>query len=227
MDWLTLTPLVALLAGAPAEDKNFMVTGFDRVRIEGPFQVELRAGSPGAVASGDPRAIAHVAVRVEGSTLIINGGTSGWKLRAVEAPGSARIIVSTPVLRGLAVSGGAMVRVAEMRGARVDLGLTGGGAIEVTAMRADDLGVTLIGDGTITLAGSAVQARLRSYGKGSIEASGLTAGDATLSAQSSGSLSIAVRYTASINATGTGTVTVLGSPRCRVTGPGPVACANR
>ncbi len=228
MPWPILAPLLLLVAAAsPADDKRFMVTGFDRVRVDGPFQVEIVTGSPGATASGDPKALDHVAIRVDGSTLIVNTGTIGWELRAVEAPGTVRIRVSVPALKGLAIRGGAQVEVAAMRGGRIDLGLNGAGSIAVRDLRADDLFVTLTGSGAITLAGSTARARVRSFGEGSVAAEALTAGEAVLIGESKGDLRIGVRYSAQVNTRGPGKVSVLGQASCKVIGSGPVDCANR
>lgn len=228
MPWPTLAPLLLLVSAAPpADEKRFVVTSFDRVRVDGPFVVEIVPGSPGARASGDARALDHVAVRVDGGTLIVNTGTIGWALRAVEAPGTVRVTISVPALTGLAIRGGAQVEVAEMRGGRVDLGLNGAGSIVVKAVRADDLFVTLTGTGAITLAGTAARARVQSFGQGSVDAEALTAGDAVLRGESSGDVRMRVRYNAQISSRGTGMVSALGQPACKVTGSGPVECAGR
>jgi hypothetical protein len=228
MRWLALAPLLLLVSAAPPpEEKRLMVTSFDRIRVDGPFQIEVTTGQPSATIAGDPRTFEHIAIRVDGSTLVVSTGQLGWAKRAEEAPASARILLSAPSLRALAVNGGARVRIAEMRGSRVDIGLNGAGSIEVSALRAEDLNVTLIGTGAITLAGTALQARVRSSGAGSVEAEGLTANDAVLLSESSGNLRMRVRYTAQVNSTGIGGVAVLGTPKCRVTGAGPVDCPNR
>lgn len=227
MRWLTPAFFLLLVSAAPpAEEKRFMVTGFDRVRVDGPFQVEIVAGSPAATASGDPRALDHVVVRVTGSTLVVNTGTIGWELRKAEFPGSARIRVSLPVLRGVTINGGAHVDVAGMRGDRIDLGLNGGGALTVRDLSAQELFVTLTGSGQMTLAGTAVRARVRSWGTGAVMADGLSAETAVLIGESSGPLRMQVRSAAQIISRGQGAVTVLGDAKCRVTGSGPVECAN-
>ncbi|MEI9850479.1 MAG: DUF2807 domain-containing protein [Sphingomonas sp.] len=98
-----LLPLL-LLAGAarPADERVFMVTGFDRVRVDGPFDVEIRAGlSPRASATGDTRALARLSVRVEGGTLIVGTGSRGWDLK----PGEGRGLAQDHAHRGLAPRG--------------------------------------------------------------------------------------------------------------------------
>lgn len=219
--------LMLLLVSASAPDeRTYMVTGFDRVRVEGPFTVEIVTGAPRATAAGAPLALDRLGIRVEGSTLVINAGTIGWETgnRArIEAP---RITISVPALRGVAINGGARVRIAEMKGARVDLSLNGGGEILVGNIRADALGALLTGGGGLSLSGTAGQVRVRSYGAGSVDAGGLTANDAVLISESSGEMRMAVRYTARVMALGSGRVSVSGQPECKVSGTGPVECGT-
>jgi len=220
-----LAPLLLLAAApAPQDERAFMFTGFDRLRVDGPFTVEVETGSPGATASGDPRALDRLSLRVEGATLIVNIGTTGWELRAGESAGSARIRIRTTSLRGVLTNGGANVHVAEMRAPRVDLALNGGGAITVDRVQADDTNISLIGTGAVTLGGTTLKGRIRAYGAGSVDASALTANEATLISETSGEIAMKVRYTARVMALGAGRVRVTGQPQCTVSGPGPVEC---
>lgn len=69
---LALAPLLLLVgAAAPGDERVVMVTGFDRLRIDGPFAVEVAPGSPGVTIAGDRAALDRVAVRVEAGTLVI------------------------------------------------------------------------------------------------------------------------------------------------------------
>ena len=227
MRWLLLAPLLILAAAAPDDERRYMVTGFDRLRVDGPFVVEVVAGSPGATAEGDAKALDRLRIRVEGSTLIVSTGTTGWELRSGERAGSTRIRVSVPSLRAVLLNGGARVTVGEMDAARVDLGLNGAATLTVGAIRTENLHATLTGTGAMTIAGTAGKARVRLYGAGSIDASRLTAREATLISESTGSLSMAVRYTAQVLALGAGTVSVTGNPECTIRGPGPVECSGK
>ena len=78
------TLLPALLAAAvlatpaSAATRNFGISGFDRVRVEGPFKVRLSTGvAPFARASGTPDAVDRLAVTVEGRTLVVRT-QSAW-----------------------------------------------------------------------------------------------------------------------------------------------------
>ena len=74
-------PIIALLvlasmpaasdAAAPAS-RNYSITSFDRIRIDGPYKVELRTNvSPYARASGSPLALDGLSIGVEGNTLVV------------------------------------------------------------------------------------------------------------------------------------------------------------
>ncbi|MES2443052.1 MAG: DUF2807 domain-containing protein [Pseudomonadota bacterium] len=227
MRWLALVLLLALTASAAPQEKRYLVSGFERVRIDGPYEVEIVRGPFSARAEGDARALEQLDVHVDGTILVVGAGARGWELRAGESVATPRIMLSTPVLRAVLVNGGARVRVTEMRSARVDLALNGPGAITVGALDADDLNTTITGAGAMTIAGNARRVRVRSNGAGGFDGTGLTAGDATLVSESSGPMRIGVRYTARVIALGIGTVHLDGKPECTISGNGPVECAGK
>ncbi len=97
-------PILALLAlaslpvaaAAPATQRNFSVTSFDRIRIDGPYQVDLRTNvAPYARASGTPVSLDGVSIKVEGRTLIVRSGSGGWGGYAGEGRGPVTIEVGT------------------------------------------------------------------------------------------------------------------------------------
>ena len=70
-----LAALCALLAAAPADaaTRNFAITSFDRVRIDGPYKVQLATGiAPFASATGSAQALDGLAVDVQGRTLVVH-----------------------------------------------------------------------------------------------------------------------------------------------------------
>jgi hypothetical protein len=210
--------LLTLAAAAPADERSFLVTGFDRLRVEGPIEVEVATGSPAATATGERRALDALLVRVDAGTMVVRPGNDG--------SGVPRVRVTVPALRGVFVNGSGRVRIAAARGSRVDLSLNGAGTLDVGDVAAGDLNVTLTGGGTMSLAGKAERARVRSYGAGSVDAARLTAGEATLVSESSGDIGVTARYSARATALGTGTIRIGGKPECRVSGPGPIECGG-
>lgn len=215
---LAILLLLMFTAPASAQERSFLVTDFDRLRVEGAIEVEVVSGSPAARASGERRALEALTVRVDAGTMVVRPGNDG--------EGIPRVRISVPALRGVLVNGGGRVRIGEARANRVDLALSGAGTLSVGDVAAAELVVTMTGGGTITLAGTADRARIRSYGAGSIDAARLTAGEATLVSESSGDIDMTVRYLARATALGTGAIRVAGNPECRVAGPGPATCGR-
>ena len=76
MKQLILAAFLLSAAFAPtavsAAERNFGVSGFDRVRVDGDYKVTLTVGvAPFAKAKGSARALDPVDVVVEGRTLIV------------------------------------------------------------------------------------------------------------------------------------------------------------
>lgn len=83
--------LAALAAAAPAAERRHTVTDFDRVHVEGPFEVTLATGRPSsAVVSGSPAAIERVSIEVQGRVLRIRPNRSAWGGYPGEGAGPVR-----------------------------------------------------------------------------------------------------------------------------------------
>ena len=220
-----LLPL--LIAGpAQADERRYMLSGFERVRIEGPFIVTVTPGSAGARTTGEPRSLDTVTVRVDGTTLVIAPSVNAWG----GYPGAARtvpaVVVTAPSLRAVAVIGGAKVSVARLDGQRVNVSLSGSRTLDGGRIAADRVIATVIGNGAMTLAGRALYGRFQTNGAGTIDAGKLEVGALSVNAQSAGDSTFAARDTADVVALGQGRVTVLGSPACKVAGTAPVVCGK-
>ena len=226
MRWLVLAPLLLIAASAP-DQKTFLVSGFERVRVDGPYQVDIVRGPNAARAEGDPKALDQLDIHVDGSTLVIDAGTRSWETRAGESVAAPHVMLSTPLLSSVTVNGGGTVRIAEMRSPRSSIAINGPGAVTVTGFDADELNAAMIGAGTLTITGTARRARVRSNGAATFDGSGFTANDAVLISESSGGMRLGVRYTAQVMALGIGTVHLDGAPECTISGSGPVECAGR
>lgn len=230
----TLAVALALLAlsatsTADAAERRYSVTSFDRIRIDGPFEVRVQTGRPpSAQADGEAAALDGLTLTVEGQTLIV---------RRQQAPSGTRdpiprlltITLGTPVLRGVNVNAGGRLAVDRMVAQRIDLSINGAGTLGVTRIDADQLNATVTGAGTMTLAGKAGRARYLITGPGGYEATQMIANDLFVTAAGPGDVRVAARYTADIVSSGLGTVTVAGTPACRVrsTGGGAVVCTPK
>src|SRR3546814_19992325 len=102
-----LLPFAAalVLAGqAHAAGRSFSVTGFDKLRVEGPYTVDVRTGAGSSTrASGDLRALDRLSVTVQGRTLIVRPDRSGWTGWPGERPGGeVALRHPTPTLASVA-----------------------------------------------------------------------------------------------------------------------------
>ena len=219
---LALTPSLSLAAAAPADERSYMLTGFDRLRVEGPFEIEVAPGSPRAAASGDRRTLDQLSIRVDAGTLMINSGAGG----TARPEGTFRIRVSAPALRMATVTDGAKVRIAALRADRLDLSVNAGSSPDVASLSTTELRATLTGESAMTLAGTATRLRVRNLGTGSSGAPLLIAEDADLVTQGDRGIRVHVRYTAHATALGDGAILITGQPRCTTKGSGPITCAG-
>ncbi len=224
--------LLLLTVPASAADRGYVVTDFDRIRVDGPFEVHVATrGAPLARASGPTGASDGLDIRVEGTTLIVRAGPRGWE--ALPGPGSPAapvVTLRTQNLRGATVIGGGKVEiVGPVRGQRVDLQVTGSDSLAVPGLDADQLDATLLGDGAMTLGGRAGRARLSTSGAGAVLASALVADDLIVRLDGTGSIVATARYTADVTTTGVGAATVYGKAACTVkaVAGGPVVCGKR
>ncbi|HEX8622074.1 MAG TPA: head GIN domain-containing protein [Allosphingosinicella sp.] len=215
--------LLALAAATPAgaAERNYSVTDFDRIQVDGPYRVTVTTGgSSAARAEGSPDALERVSVDVLGRTLRVRANRSGWGGYPGERSGPVRVALTTREVRSATVIGSGSLDVDRTRGLRVDLTVSGSGRLAVARVEADNLVVGLLGGGRITLAGRAKQLKATVQGSGDLAAAGLSADDAQIAADTAGSVAVAVARTVKLNATGPGDVEILGNPSCTLEGQG-------
>jgi hypothetical protein len=217
--------LLALAAAAPAgaAERRYPVTDFDRIRVEGPYDVRVVTSGPSAAtATSDPAGLEHVSIDVEGRTLRIRPNRNAWGSSRNATPGPLRVDVTTRDLRSATIIGSGSLSIDRASGLRVDLSLSGSGSLTVAAADADRLDIGLLGAGTIALAGKAKQLRASVQGSGGLDAAALQAADVELTLDTSGSVAVGAVRTAKVRAIGTGDTQIVGKPTCTVTGPAAV-----
>ena len=212
-----------IVAASPlaAAQRNYSVTDFTRVKVEGPYAVTLATNvAPFARATGSQRALDRVSVRVEGRTLIIRVDRSAWGGVPEEQPGPVTISVGTHGLEQATVIGGGSLAIDRVRGLEFSLASYGSGAASIGEVAVDRLRLSAQGSGSMKAAGSTKQLIATLNGPGLLDASGLNAKDATLSARGPASIRAKVTNNAKIAATGTATISIEGGAACenKVTG---------
>jgi hypothetical protein len=221
--------LIAAAGPAWAAERSFTVTNFDRVRVDGPFDVRVIVGgtSSSGKASGEARVLANLELTVQNNTLVVRKGSGGWAEQGKVSGPAPLVTIVLPALRGATViGGGKLVISGKVRSARLDFQITGTGSIDAQGISADDVMVTLIGQGNATLAGRSSRARLLINGSGVIAATGLDVGDLLVRLDGPGEAQANARFTADVTSTGLGRVVIAGNPKCttRALAGGPVMC---
>jgi hypothetical protein len=226
---LFVAALALLAAPANAAERSFTVTDFDKVQVDGAFDVTLVTGrAPRAVASGDADALNALDVEVQGRLLKIRRNLSAWGGYPGARTGAVTIALATHDLRNASVRGAGRLAIDRVEAMRFEVSLFGGGKIEIGDVSADRFDLGLVGSGKIKLAGRVKSFRGTVEGAADLEAGALIADDAQVNAGSAGTVTLSVRRAATVNATGAGDVEILGTPACKVTtrGFGQVVCGK-
>lgn len=226
---LPILLLVSPVAASAASGRSYVVTDFDRIRVDGPFDVQVTTRvSPSARAEGPGEASDVLDIRVEGRTLVVRASAGRWAEAAPRGGIRAPVIrVGVPMLRAAGVVGGGRLTITgAMRAQQIDLQMTGSGSLAAAGLDADALTATVLGSGTMTLGGRAGRARLLTSGPGGIAAAALRSDALTVRLDGSGTIAATARYTADATSTGLGSVTIYGKPTCRVSSAatGPIRC---
>lgn len=226
---LAIAACAACAAPALAASRGYTVTSFDKVRVSGPFTVNLRTGaSPSARAEGSLRALDGVRVEVQGRTLVVSADRYAWGGTEGEQAGPVVLSVSTPEISAAIITGSGSLNVDRAKAPRFDLMLTGSGSVALGALAAERLLMTVTGSGRVALAGRAAQARIVVQGAASIEGARLVVADLDLTAAGSGDIGLAATRSAKVAASGSGNIAVAGNASCsvRASGSGEVRCGE-
>lgn len=221
--------LAFLAVPASAADRTYTVTGFDRVRVEGPFDVRLTVANAGASAkaSGAADMLTNLDIEVQGTTLIVRKGANGWSERGKPNGPAAVVTLVTSNLRMATVLGGGKLAVGgNIRSQRLDIQVNGTGSIDARGIATDELYVGLVGGGNIALAGKSGRAQLQTNGSGTIMAMPLTVNDLIVRLDGTGETQVSARFTADLVSTGLGRIVVAGGAKCttKAQAGGPILC---
>ena len=226
--------VAGLLLGVPpataaTSTRGYTVVGFDRIRVDGPFDVTVRTGmAPSARATGATTALDRIKVEVQNSTLVIKPDNTAWGGYPGGAVGKVSIILTMADLSSATLAGSGRLTIDRVRGPALELGLGGAGMISIGQLAVDKLSLTITGSGNATLAGRADDGRFVLRGAGNLAAEGLIVRHADIVSAGAGTITLTASESAKVTAAGTGDVNVLGKGNCTVnaTGAGNVACGK-
>ena len=219
------TPILALLAlaslpaaaAAPTSERSFSIPGFDRVRIDGPYQVTLRTGvAPYARATGTPVSIDGLSIKVEGRTLVVRSGSGGWGGYPGEGRGPVTVEVGTHELSAVYINGAGALMVDRVKGLGFEVTIQGAGLARIDQVDVDQLKVGMSGAGTTRLAGRAAKLTTTVRGTSSLEADSLRVSDAVIGAEGPSIIRAQVTNSAKVDANGLASITLTGNPACTV-----------
>ena len=211
--------LIAATLAAPAmgATRNFGVTSFERIRVDGPFKVRLATGvAPFATATGSQSALDGVDLSVEGKTLVVHVNRSSWGGYPGQSAGPVEISLGTHDLSAAWLNGSGSLQIDRVRGLSFDLSVQGSGSAGIGQADIDQLRVNLFGTAAASLAGRAGKMTAVIRGISSLDASGLATKDATIGAEGTATVSANVSNSATVDGSGPATVTLSGAPACTV-----------
>ena len=215
-DFLLASITIATLASpAGAATRNFGVTGFEKVRVEGPFRVKLTTGvAPFASASGSPAAIEKVAIEMRGNTLLVHASSSSWGGYPGQDAGPVEIDIGTHDLSSAWLTGSGAIAIDKISGLSFDLSVQGSGAATIGETDVDQLNISIGGTASASLSGRADKLTAVVRGVSSLDAANLAVKDATIGAE--GTATVAANVSNSVKVDGNGPITVrfTGGPAC-------------
>ena len=209
--------LAAVASPANAADRNYSVTSFDRIRLEGPYKVRLVTGvAPFARASGSQEALDGVAIDVQGRTLIVRSNRSSWGGYPGRQTGPVEISVGTHDLAAAYLNGSGSLSIDKVRALSFALNIQGAGAASIAKVDVDQLKIGISGAGSTTLAGRAPKMTAIVRGASLFDASALAAKDVVIGAEGPAIIKVNASSSIKIDANGTGSVEVTGGGACTV-----------
>ena len=224
--FLLAVPFLAIAAPAGAATRNFGITSFTKVRVDGPFSVTLKTGvAPFARASGSAAALDRVSINVEGDTLVVHSNVSSWGGYPGQDSGPVQVEVGTHDLSAAWLNGPGTLSIDRVKGLKFGLSVQGSGAGEIGNADVDQLDINVMGTAAARLAGRAGKVTAVIRGISTLDASSLASKDASLGAQGAATISANVSDSVTVDANGPATVRLTGGPACtlRVSGSANVS----
>lgn len=225
--FLTAAAIFLLAGPAGAATRNFGVTGFEKVRVEGPYKVVLTTGvAPFARATGSAAALDRIAIEVRGNVLVVHSNLSSWGGYPGKDAGTVQIDIGTHDLRSAWLSGAGTLAINRVEGLSFDLSSQGSGSVTVGQADVDQLNISVVGTSSAVLAGRAGKVTAVVRGISSLDASGLAAKDATIGAEGAATIKANVSDAVTIDANGPVSITLGGRPACTLRANGSASVSG-
>jgi len=219
--------MLTLAAPADAASRNFGVTSFTKIRVDGPFKVTLATGvAPFAKASGSAAALDRLTIEVRGDTLVVLSNVSSWGGYPGANAGPVEVSVGTHDLTDAWLNGAGSLAIDRVKGLSFALSVQGSGAAEIGDVQSDRMILGIVGSGSGKLAGKTGKLTAVVRGIATLDAAKLQARDAALAAEGSATIDAAVGNTVTIDASGPATIRLAGTPSCTVKANGSASVSG-
>jgi len=192
------------------------------VALAGPDTVSITTGERFTVAV-EGEAADKLRFKLENGTLGIMRDQNSWFANG--GNGSATVHITMPAPRRLSTAGSGHMT-SDSLASEAELSIAGSGVLETPAVETASLKVSIAGSGAYLAGGHTDKLDLSITGSGKGDMAGLKARHASISIAGSGDAIFASDGEIEANIMGSGTVTVRGSARCKVTavGSGSLIC---
>lgn len=212
------------------ETHDFPVKNFDRISFRALGNVKIIQGEEeGLTVIGEPSALEHVKISVEGNELQVKLFT--WydflfiprsanyvikvkNLHAVEISGSAEIesqeLLSSDMK--LAISGSGQIKVGNLEASNLRMSITGAAKIEVDSLTSNQIDVSASGSGKFALVGNAQSLNVRTSGSAEVKAFHLYTQDVNVSVSGSGKYEVYASSNLHVSVSGSASVAYHGDP---------------
>ena len=219
---LAFASAIAVLASpAMAADRNFGITDFSKVRVDGPYRVHLKTGvAPFAKASGSSAALNAISIDMLGQTLVVRRNPSSFGGYPGENPGPVEISIGTHDLSTAWLNCTGSLSIDSVKGPSLDLSVQGSGSVLVGKVTVDRLRVGITGTGSARVGGNVGDASVIVRGAGAFDGTYLIAKDSTIGAEGSADVRLNTTGTAKVDTSGTSSVTLGGGPACTIRSAG-------
>ena len=222
-----LLAFASLAAPAGAATRNFGITSFEKVRVDGPFRVTLTTGvAPYARAIGSPAAIERVAIDVRGNTLVVHNNASAWGSYPGADVGPVVIELGTHDLTSAWLNGSGSLAIDKVKGLTFDLSVSGSGLGSIDRVMVDQMTINVAGTANARLAGQSAKTTSLIRGISTLDASKLEVKDASINADGAATIDATITNSAKINAVGPATIRLNGNPACTVQASGSTSVSG-
>lgn len=212
---IALVLAIGTSASAQEGSRRFDLGGFDAVELDSSDSIRVLPGSNFAItASGDPRAVASLALAVHGSTLHVD------RTPGQHSDRGAVVTVTMPALHAATLAGSGSITASQVQGRSFAGRVSGSGTMSLEGVAVAEARLVLSGSGAIVVGGRVGAVAIDLGGSGRIDTRRVATSALAVEFGGSGSVAATSTGTAQIRASGSGSVRVGGGARCDVRNSG-------